>query len=210
MDRDRSLAHSEHILVLFFPFYRWKYWDLMKQNVLNTIFWNQTSWSLIFLSPIAHPTPFSFFFNWKDFPNYFAIHLFHLSLLFFLPFLWLSTTSSHFLLWCPGSDLWGKMWVCPRCLFFPCKSWCFCREACGHLGIFLKGIAFKWRWIVPSCATPWELEYFPHLSLLAEYLPPSEPESYFLYIHAKLRAQGFLDSLIAFETLCNGLQSILG
>ena len=42
-----------------------------------------------------------------------------------------------------------------------------------------------------------------------EYLPPSEPENYFLHIHAKLRAQGFLVSLIAFETLCNGLQSIL-
>lgn len=107
-------------------------------------FWNQISWALIFFPPVAHLTLYLFFFNWKTFPNYFAIKLFWLGFLFLLSSLQLPTTSSHFFC-CSVQDLTHqeRCEFGPRCLFFPCKSWCLCREACGHLGISLKGIALQ-------------------------------------------------------------------
>lgn len=88
----------------------------------------------------------------------------------------------------------GVSWV-PHIYIFYCKSWflspCLYKEASGYLGIPLKGKLFKQKWIVPSCATHWKLDYCPHLSLLSGYQFPSESESWFLYIHVKLRAKCF-------------------
>lgn len=158
-------------------------------------------------SPLSScpPHPTCILFLLGSLSHYFAIDWFQWTVPFLLPFLQLSLSSHFFFARIQERCEFGPKYVFPLQIFM--SQSCLCREASGQLGISLKGIAFKQRWIVPSSAAHCKLDYFLHLSLLAEHLFPSESENYFLHVYAKLRAQGFP---IAFKTLSNGLQSIFG